>query len=477
MVIELQLLCMYAKSSEIKISTMKECFYDVLGIDRKADDDAIKKAYRQSALRNHPDKQTEGKREAATARFQLILEAYEVLSNKQERAWYDSHREQILRGDEASCSGNGTHSTKEDIWKYFSTSCFSGMYDDSEGGFYKTYGALFEELAHLERDEYDADSDEDLHVTTFPAFGGCHAEWEDVQAFYTQWSNFQSTRRFGGFDKWNLREGENRQVRRAMESENKKSRNTARKEYSSAVRSLVSFVKRRDKRVVEFQAKQAEAERVAKELKEKEQRVKEHQRRAAREKARTDEMQRWEELEKQKLERGDVRSSEGSDQNEDEKVELFCVACNKAFKSEKAFANHEGSKKHKAEVSRLREELLLSDIDDDVVEAAEELVEPVDFISTKSKKNKKKKGRTIRDDEDDEESDIRASPQIVVGPVEAPPVERKPRRRKDKAIKAEENQFGCKSCGAAFPRKSALFRHLDEAGHHALVSISRSGRK
>lgn len=476
MVIELLLLCMYAKSSEIKISTMKECFYDVLGIDRKADDDAIKKAYRQMALRNHPDKQTEDNREAATARFQLISEAYEVLSNKQERAWYDSHREQILRCGDASLSGNGSHSTKEDIWKYFSTSCFGGKYDDSEGGFYKTYGALFEELTHLERDEYDAESDDEDHVTTFPAFGGSRAEWEDVQAFYTQWSNFQSTRRFGGFDKWNLREGENRQVRRAMEAENKKSRNAARKEYSSAVRSLVSFVKRRDKRVVEFQAKQAAAERLAKELKEKEQREREHQRRAAREQARIEEMQRWQELEKQKLERGEV-SSEGSDQNEDEKVELFCVACNKAFKSEKAFANHEGSKKHKAEVTRLREELLLSDIDDDVVEAGEKLVEPVDIISTRSKKNKKKKGRTISDDEDDKASDIRVSPQIVLEPVEAPAGERKPRRRKDKAIKAEENQFACKSCGATFQSKSALFRHLDEAGHHALVSINRSGRK
>ena len=33
-------------------------------------------------------------------RFQTILEAYETLSDAQERAWYDAHRDQILRGDE-----------------------------------------------------------------------------------------------------------------------------------------------------------------------------------------------------------------------------------------------------------------------------------------------------------------------------------------------------------------------------------------
>lgn len=36
--------------------------------------------------------------EEATAEFRLVQQAYEVLSDPQERAWYDKHREAILRG-------------------------------------------------------------------------------------------------------------------------------------------------------------------------------------------------------------------------------------------------------------------------------------------------------------------------------------------------------------------------------------------
>ena len=56
----------------------------------------MKKAYYLVARVHHPDKK--GNTKEATAYFQEIQHAYEVLSDKNERAWYDAHREEILRG-------------------------------------------------------------------------------------------------------------------------------------------------------------------------------------------------------------------------------------------------------------------------------------------------------------------------------------------------------------------------------------------
>ena len=469
---------------------MKECYYSILGVERKADDDSIKKAYRQLALRNHPDKCPEDQREAATARFQLIVEAYECLSNRQERAWYDDHREQILRGGDASGGGESGFSTKHDIWKYFSSSCFNGSYNDSDGGFYKTYAELFEELASLERETADSDSDSDHHSMHLPAFGDSKSEWEDVQSFYSQWSNFQSCRHFRGFDKWDLREGENRQVRRAMEVENKKARNAARKEYSAAVRNLVSFVKRRDHRVIEFQNKQAERERFAKSEKERLAKEKEEQKRLARQTAREEEMKRWAEIEKMRLESGEVSqasSNESGDENSDESGQEFvCVACRKNFKTEKAYANHENSKKHKQEVERLRQELLMEEAELLNEQAPESGHESEKELKVKKDKKKKKKAVFTVDD------DFKDLEEVPLPAVKAPELDgfsdddnkRKPRRRRAAKSSESTNEpvaakpaFACKRCKESFQSKSALFRHLEATGHHALVSDLKNSKR
>jgi molecular chaperone DnaJ len=65
----------------------KEDYYSVLGVDREADKNALKKAYRSLAMRYHPDRNA-GNAEAEH-RFKQINEAYEVLSDDQKRAAYD----------------------------------------------------------------------------------------------------------------------------------------------------------------------------------------------------------------------------------------------------------------------------------------------------------------------------------------------------------------------------------------------------
>src|SRR5271155_4488774 len=76
----------------------KTDYYELLGVDRQASEDEIKKAYRRKALELHPDRNY-GNVESATKLFAEIQSAYEVLSDPQERAWYDSHRDVLLRGE------------------------------------------------------------------------------------------------------------------------------------------------------------------------------------------------------------------------------------------------------------------------------------------------------------------------------------------------------------------------------------------
>ena len=79
-------------------------FYSVLGVQRAASDDEIKKAYRKLAMQYHPDRNN-GSREAEE-RFKAITEAYDVLRDPNKRAAYDRYGEAGLRG---GAGGAGFH--------------------------------------------------------------------------------------------------------------------------------------------------------------------------------------------------------------------------------------------------------------------------------------------------------------------------------------------------------------------------------
>lgn len=63
---------------------MSKDYYKILGVERNASDDEVKKAYRKLAHQHHPDKQGGDEK-----KFKEINEAYQVLSNKEKRAQYD----------------------------------------------------------------------------------------------------------------------------------------------------------------------------------------------------------------------------------------------------------------------------------------------------------------------------------------------------------------------------------------------------
>ena len=94
----------------------KRDYYEVLGIDRNASADDIKKAYRKQAIKYHPDKNPGD--HTAEEMFKEAAEAYEVLSNQDKRARYDRFGHAGM-GGAASGGFGGGGMNMEDIFSQF----------------------------------------------------------------------------------------------------------------------------------------------------------------------------------------------------------------------------------------------------------------------------------------------------------------------------------------------------------------------
>lgn len=107
---------------------VKKDYYDILGVDRKAEDAAIKKAYRRLAKKCHPD--TNAGDAQAEQRFKEITEAYTILSDPKKRKLYDQFGHAAFDG---SGAGTGTGAAADADGAYREYHFENGNMDDIFG--------------------------------------------------------------------------------------------------------------------------------------------------------------------------------------------------------------------------------------------------------------------------------------------------------------------------------------------------------
>ncbi|TVY80859.1 J protein JJJ1 [Lachnellula suecica] len=327
----------------------KTCYYEVLGVDRHATDDEIKKAYRRKALELHPDRNY-GDVENATVKFAEVSSAYEVLSDPQERAWYDSHRESILRGDGGGEEDHFEHNVRltsaGDLLSLMGKFSSSIPFTDTPDGF---YGILQDTFARLASEEDSAAAWAGTEAFEYPNFGSAEDAYEDtVKPFYKIWINFTTKKSFSWRDAYRASDAPDRATRRLIDKENKKLREEGIREFNDTVRSFVAFVRKRDPRYIPNSQSEADRQKI---LRDSAAAQAARSRAANLAKLNDHVVPDW--AKSQEPEEENAFSE--SEESEVEHIE--CVVCNKTFKSEKQYETHEKSKKHTKAVQQLQKEM------------------------------------------------------------------------------------------------------------------------
>lgn len=429
---------------------MKTCYYELLGVSSTADDLELKKAFRRKALQYHPDKNRENVEEA-TETFAQIRAAYEVLVDPQERAWYDSHKSQILNDelnggtyedDEYGSYSVDTGVTSEELLMFFNSSLYTRL-DDTPAGFYQIAGKVFARLAKdevlhgrmsglKEFNRYDDDFFEsnisshgyvkacndrvreiskDDSRCLFPPFGNSTTDYEVLKKFYKKWSSFNTIKSFRWKDEYMYSSIYDRRTKREINKRNEKIRQQCRNDYNKTVKRFVTFIKKLDKRV-------QEGEKKAKELKREKDRANFHDlKRAANKEKPEFEVQYWQTIDENKwddLEKlyDDDEETQGPDHdknhkdndraNEDSDVELIydCFVCNKQFKSENQLENHNKTKAHRKNIKQIQRQMKM----EDMALGLDDLSDLEEYASAQSEENERDEDDYENDNDNDAES-------------------------------------------------------------------------
>jgi len=95
----------------------KRDYYEILGVSKNATEAELKKAYRQMAIKYHPDKNPDDK--ASEEKFKEAAEAYEVLSNPEKRQRYDQFGHAGVGGAAGGGYSGGGGMNMDDIFSQF----------------------------------------------------------------------------------------------------------------------------------------------------------------------------------------------------------------------------------------------------------------------------------------------------------------------------------------------------------------------
>ncbi|XP_048317661.2 uncharacterized protein LOC125424379 [Ziziphus jujuba] len=246
--------------------------YALLGLSHLrylATEEQIRKSYRETALKYHPDKQAalllaeeteaakQAKKDEIESHFKAIQEAYEVLMDPTKRRLYDSTDE---FDDEVP------------------TDC-------APQDFFKVFGSAF-----MRNGRWSVSQ-------PVPSLGDDKTSLSEVDSFYYFWYSFKSWREFPHADEFDLEQAESRDHKRWMERQNAKLSEKARKEEYARIRSLVDNAYKRDPRILrrkeeekaekqrkkeaKYLAKKLQEEEAARAAEEEKRRKEEEERRAA----------------------------------------------------------------------------------------------------------------------------------------------------------------------------------------------------
>lgn len=378
-------------------SITHKCHYEILDLSLNASNDEIKKAYRSKALLHHPDKNP-GKEKEANQSFAIIQRAYEVLSDPQERSWYDQHREAILKHHKkqnqngwgfSSNSSSHSHSPTfvniDDLMQYFNPSIYSNYTDSSKGGFYFIYRSLFEQLEQVEGEQFQT------------SFGSMNTPYEpSLLSFYDKWLSFSSKRDWSQFlfpedHSEAYLKGTNHNYRRQINRELQKKREKFKREYNETIRSLAAFIRKRDPRHQAWQTRKKQDNLAQEQSRKSQQKLERKLQDEAFEeqpwaKVTIEDIYKLAREYEESLELASSTNSysysnshsesdkeveessffpslteinnkdESEDKDKDENddfVEFYCAPCEKSFKSENQWKNHSGSRKHKSILASL----------------------------------------------------------------------------------------------------------------------------
>jgi DnaJ family protein A protein 5 len=218
-------------------------------------------------------------------------------------------------------------------------------FTDASDGFYGSLQSMFESLA---KEEEAASEWEGLEAVEYPEFGGAEDSYEEVvRPFYATWMGFTTRKTFSWLDTYKYAEAPDRRIRRLMEKENKRLRDEGIKEFNDAVRSLVAFVRKRDRRYAPNSQTEADRQKILRGAS-----AAQAARSRAVNQAKLDEQTVPEWTKSQEAEADTPSESEPSDEEHFE-----CVICGKIFKSEKQYETHEKSKKHIKAVRQLKRQM------------------------------------------------------------------------------------------------------------------------
>lgn len=275
---------------------------------------------------------------------------------------------------------------------------------DSDSSFFATYRRLFERLVEEEISAGVYPGDDELEHSAppprsaFPSFGYSHTPFasagkkkgEDatihqtpVRDFYNFFLNFQTRKSMGWLDQYRLSEAPDRRVKRLMEKENKRAREAGRREYNDTVRALAAFVRKRDPRYKAHQQAQQNAAQGGPEAESNRKAYVARMEQERQARANAFQAQSWqvadegediwsegEDYDSQQSDDEDAAEGSGTaagegdeDDDDAEPTSWDCVACDKIFRSEAAFQNHEQSAKHKKAVKALQRKMMKEDRD------------------------------------------------------------------------------------------------------------------